>query len=784
MKTMKNMDMKFFFRSMTAAFAVCAVMAVSCEEPVPPVPQVEPSFPTLVEKSDVEPGSVLTLTFDANMDWTVTVPSETFQWFWLNDGSFKVDKLSGKVIDGESERVTLSVGVSATEEFDMNRSCDVTLTMGGKSQVIARYMRPAKNRTLNVYVAKAADGDFVMNGTGGFEYGYADGPADFLWSAADAEYILPLRVESNCEWTVETPEWLDIQLPESTTGTIEVILTGASLEAATGTLKFIAGDTTLDEIDVNIPACGIVELYTTQSENGDFLFDDSGEYLYSESPVDKLTLVWPGSDYRMPVMVDSRCDWALEMPEWLDVKYVGDVPERNAGITRFILMGDPKHYPLEDVTEKIRFTYEGKTVREVEVTIPGCSDKFGYGLDMSLTSLEFDPVGKVMTSMGFQDLPATAWLTGTSQAAVYAVETIDGKYAGRNADWITFDIDPYVQGAEVLQRRTLVIRPADNDGEERSAYILFSKVGAGADSFFESDGALKPDMEEFAISVVQYGSDMEYVIMTYSEEEMASAGATMTYSDNPRLQGWFGKTDFVYELTYSNPYARDKAFMTFATPYSSYKVFNNSREDVTANESFWLRFTSNDGGNTAGVIDMYNGMTPPETENLGYVVFYDADGSVLAIIVAVYDPAKVADVEVNVEFIGESASYAEMVGATLEEVTADTDKELFDTFKEYCAPIYHLTYRTQGFPMRVSIPSNAVMYNPNPYAKRHIFVVNGLDYDEYVGDFELIDGGVDIYMILDEGSDSVYERGQILFHDAENNVVLVLVCTLDLTGSF
>jgi hypothetical protein len=86
-----------------------------------------------------------------------------------------------------------------------------------------------------------------------------------------------------------------------------------------------------------------------------------------------------------------------------------------------------------------------------------------------------------------------------------------------------------------------------------------------------------------------------------------------------------------------------------------------------------------------------------------------------------------------------------------------------------------------GMPMRISIPATAVMYSPNPYMKRNIFRVNNLNYDETVGRFDFIEGGVDIYMSLEEGSDSTYERGNILFYNADNNVVLALVCTLDLT---
>lgn len=778
-KIMKTIN--YMLRSFAAILAVCSVMAVSCEEPLgPDVSQgTPPVFPALTEKNDVEAGSVLSLSFEVNMDWTVSLPSETLQWFWIEDSSFKVDKLSGKVAEGEKKTVTVSIGVSATEEFDTNRSCEVTLSMGGKSQVIAKYMRPAKSRSIAFYAAKVVDGVLVTGTDGGYEYETAEvGAVSLIWSAADADFRMPLKVVSNCEWSVSAPEWLDIQVPESTTGSIELVLTGASVEAASGQMVFMSGDERIKEIDVEVPSCGKIDLYAVVADGNEFMFDDSGEYMYSEESAEAVDLVWTGTDFRLPVRIDAKCDWEVDMPDWLTVRYQGDAPSRNAGTVECILMGDPSCYPMEDTEGKIVFGFDGNTVREIVVRIPGCKDIFGYSLDMSLSSWTFNPSGLLMTSTGFQEVTASAWITGTKDAAVYAVEIRDGKYVGNGCDWLDVEVQAYVTGAEVLQQRTVAVRPSVNAGPSRSAYVLFSN-GQVPEDFFNQDGTLKAEMEQYAVKVEQYGSDMDYVTMISSQEEMAAAGVMFEVTDNPRLAGWFGETDFMYEMTYSNPYARDKAFMTFSEPYSSYRVFNSARQDVTSDDSFWLRFVPGETGNAAGVIDMYMNDTPSSSKITGYVVFYDADGGTLAIIVAVFDPSLVIETEVNVEFIGDAADYAEMVGATLEEVTAESDRELYDMYKEYVAPIYHLTYRTTGFPMKITVPAAAVKYNPNPYAKRHNFVINGLDYDESVGEFSLIDGGVDVYMFADEGSD--YERGHIFFHAADDTILLVLVCTLDLT---
>lgn len=783
---MKTMNI---LRTFAALFAVSALMAASCNKPTPVGPDdpevVKPVFPSLVEDNDVAPGEILTLTFEANLDWTVTVPSSNLQWFWIQDNSFKVDKISGKVADGTKESVTVSIGVSETEEFDMNRSCEVTLRMGGESKVIAKYMRPAKNRTISVYTAKVEDGDFVLNADGQYEYDFAEASSmDLLWSVADADFRLPVKVDANCTWQLDTPEWLDVQVPENTVGAVNLIFTGASLEAATGKVIFKAGDAVLKELDVTVPACGEVEVFSTQlDENGEFSFDDNGDYLYTDAPVDAITLVWPGSDYRMPVMVDAKCDWTLEMPEWLDMKYSGETPEKNAGIVRFNLMGDPMKYPLDDTVGNILFKYNGQTVHQVEVTIPGCRDKFAFGLDMGLTSWEFNTAGQLMSTVGFQDLAATAWFNGVEDADVVLVEMKDGKKTAVNPDWITMDVQAYVKGGEVLQQRGVSLTVAVNDGAEREACLLFCKDGK-SDGFFNEDGSLVESMSAYTVRIIQYGSDMEYVTMTSSKESMNTGGATFGVSENPRLTGWFGDTEYIYELVYSNVYARDNAFMSFAKPYTSYKVFNAGRKDMTSSPDFWLTFTPNGADNNGGVIDMYRNIDAPDSKMTGYVVFYDADESVLAIIECIFDPEKVIDTDVTVEFTEQSAMYAEMMGFTLEQLT---EGELFDMYYDGMSPVYHLRYTMSGMPMAIKLPAKVKKHNVNPYNLRSAFRVNNLVYDEYFGPNDLMgevqtndEGAVEIYMSMPEGSTDTMIRGNINFADASDTPVVILVCTLDL----
>lgn len=793
-----------------AAFAAVAMTLVSCgEKPAPvgpdePQGQLKPVFPSVVEDNAVAPGSSLTLSFDANMDWTVTVPSENLQWFWIDDNSFKVDKVSGKVAEGSKEKVTVQIGVSETEEFDKNRSCEVTLTMGGESKVIAKYMRPAKEMVLAVYAAKVEDGVFVLDEAGGYVYeSAAASSADMLWSAEDADFRLPVKIEANCEWTADVPDWMELQIEGSTVGVVETVLKGASVEAASGEVVFASAGKSLGTLTVNVPSCADVAVYSALiDENGEFVFDESGEYAYTEEPVEAIRLVWPGTDFRMPVYVDAKCDWTVELPEWLTIRYPEEAPASRAGKMAVVLMGDPMKYPLEDETGKMIFKYDGQTVREVAVTIPGCADKFSFGLNLSLTEWEFNAAGELKTSVGFQELDASAWFFGTEAAGIAVVEMKDGKVTGHAPEWLEVDVQQYVKGDEVLQQRSVTASPSVNEDEAREAYLFFLKDPDV--EFINADGTVSEDMMKYAVHIIQHGSDMDYVTVLSSESDMASAGVTFEPTTNPRLESYFGETKYIYEMTYNNVYARDAARMSFAKPYTSFKIFDSARKDMTLTEGFWLKFTPDkkdedkdqdgelDIDKTGGVIDMYMDMDTPSKETTGYVVFYDAAGNVLAIIQCVYDPEVVVN-DIVVEFTEMSAQYAQMAGASLEHVT---EGPIYDQFSEGMYTVYHLTYKMEGMPLKVKVPASVKKHNVNPYSYKSYFRVNNVVYDEYfgpediLGEVELDDeSAVEVYMNRPEQQiqigklelpENVY-MAVINFNDRADNVVFVLVCTLDLS---
>lgn len=748
-----------------AAFAVLMSFA-SCERPepdgpdVPDVPnEVTVTFPDLVENYEVKPGDTFTLTFTPAKDWTVSVPSDNLQWFWIADGSFKVDKLSGKASE---TAVTVNIGVSETEEFDMNRSCDVTLQIGDESKVIAKYMRPAKERTLSVYMAELSEsGDFKLAEDGvSYVYGTEEvASVAFAWSASNSDFRAPVRIESNGEWTAVYPEWMTLNVPEKTTGVVELVLTGESLDAAEGKIEFKAGDNVIKEVAVSIPSCKGVDVYSATVAEGEFEYDESGDYAWTAEAVSEVSLAWLGTDFRMPVKVSSKCDWTLVLPEWL----TAEVPSETAGDISFTLLGVPSKYPLEDTSDKIVFKSGDTVIHELKVNIPGCKDIMSFQMGMALTEIEFNAAGEVLTSTGYADVDVTATVLGTSKVSVAAFEMEGGKYVTDKApEWMTITVSNFntADGASVLQEREVMISVSENNSDERSAIILFvpHSLNGKADTFLTEDkSAVKEEYQSYAVPVSQL-SNKFVITISSTDEEMADAGASFVEASAEKkseLAAAFGETDNVYVLTYDNIYALDAARMMMSREFADVKVYDNTKVDQSAVEDFWLAFNYDHEAKNSGVVEMYfnsdqdNLPKLPTSPSTGYVVFYDDDDSVLAIIECVSpwkeeeivtppepdqpgdepgdqpDNGEITDELGNV--YTENTSFfsdpdaASAAGAKLYELKSGI---YYDQYKENGCPVLLLEYDSVDTEVEITLPSKISFWYVMPYIYNDYIVLN------------------------------------------------------------
>lgn len=621
MKTINNIFKSVALFAAIMSFAACEPQLGNGEGP----DSVTPHFPELVENYAVEPGSVQEIVFTPNLDWKITIPSEVRQWFWIVEGSFKVTELTGTASE---QPVKVLIGVTENPEFDKNFSCEVTLHMGETSQVVAKYMLPAKEKSIEVFAANPlAEGGFELL-EDGVSYSYSGQVAtglDLIWSPADADFRLPVRVLSNCEWTVTHPEWVEVNVPETTTGVIDIIFKGESISGDSGKVTFNVDGAEVMSLDMTIPACGGVEVYSAKVDGDQFEYDENGEYLWSDAAMEEISLIWMGGDFRLPVKIASKCNWTVMTPEWLSV----EIPEKTSGEVTLTLLGVPSKYPLTDTSSKIIFKAGDQVVDEVVVNIPGCNDIIDLSFDRSLTSLEYNYLGELRTSTGFVTEAASAQLMGSQGVRVLVVETTGAKVSAKSPDWFTFELSNWntASDATVLQERTLTFTVTENDGDARTAvlFVLPPSVTIEASELFTANAEVKNEYEAYAVPVLQESRNYaEYILLNLSEDsEYECSFERADQEKAAELTALYGETEFVYVLSYESPYCRDYVSFTTAVGFSSFEVFA---------EGDWLEFTAEGASNSYGVVDMYLNQDIPVEQSVGYIVFYDAAGSVLAIV--------------------------------------------------------------------------------------------------------------------------------------------------------
>lgn len=739
------MNTQNIIKTMMLSFAVMLMTVVSCTKgPENGGDRGEPAFPELAgDYIKVAPGEdIAPIVFTPNYDWEISIPVEVRQWFWMKDGSRSVRRITGKA---SSEPVTIHVCVTEFDDFDSNHSCEVTLTMAGQSKVVGKYQLPAKEKSISVYSAQwDAEGVLVKNETEDsdiYVYGKSDITVlDFNWSAEDADFRAPIKVDANCSWDVVKPDWMDINVPESSNGLFEIVVTGESLSGASGKLVFTSGDQILKEINVNIPSCNDISVYSAKVDQyGELEYAESG-YVYNGEPAADVDLLWFGSDFRIPVKVDSKCTWTLVCPDWVTF----EMPEKTTGENVITFIGDPTKYPLEQTSGKLVFMKDETVLRELNITIPGCKDILYFDLAMSMTALEFSYDGLVKTSIGFEELTMTGNVMSVKDARIFAVETTGDVLGTVNPEWFTITLSSWnnADGANVLQDRTMSFSVTENEGDERKAimFILPATITVEVAELFNSDMTVKEEYAQWAVPVSQLSMNYSDYITIPEAEEPDFTFVRASEEKAAQLTALFGNTDFVYVLTYEDMYASDQASMTMAVPFSEYKVYAQDNSDMTADETFWLQYTNYAENNNYGVIKMYLDMELPTEASVGYVIYFNSFGEILAIVECV-SPVKEEEVvppsEEEIEGLitdpygnkyVEDNSYfynkpqAANAGAKMYQCLAGP---YYDQYREFGCPVYILEYTSADSEIELKLPSTIQYWSVMPYEYRNYITLNG-----------------------------------------------------------
>ena len=273
--------MKTNFWKYAAIFSIGLAALAACNKTKEPE-VVVPVFPEKVTEKNVEAGETVEVSFNANVDWELSIPASEQNKYWLDDAGIPASKVSGKPGDQ-----TVSVVFSNDQYYDANVLCEVTLKMGDQSMVIAKFTRLAINRTLDVYTAKIGEWDFDD------EFNTTKAEAIELTTfEGNPLYAMPVKVVANFDWNLSLPAWCKGEVvaegaaAESLSGkagqTVELVLaanlTAEIKDGASDFAKFIdaADNSKTIEIALSLPAFAD-RLEVSEPASLEFAADGSSE---------------------------------------------------------------------------------------------------------------------------------------------------------------------------------------------------------------------------------------------------------------------------------------------------------------------------------------------------------------------------------------------------------------------------------------------------------------------------------------------------------------------------
>ena len=344
--------MKRMILHWTSALLVSAAML--SEENTPPV------FPELQNLTIQVGETSCDVTFTPNLDWTVSIPTdaETSKWFELRDGEMPVSSISGKA---STSPVTVTVATTEQEAFDDAPTCEVSLTMGGESQIIAKISRAAAIREFEFYASAydTNEDDFVIP----YEYSETamtkytgtetpetapEGTIELKWPLRVGSYTYTFKSKSNFDWLASAPSWLEVT-PTAIAdedGAYQVVVTASLTEenqdGAVGVIDFYdasidknedPGNNAHNKYCVSIPAFRDLIRFPYSDMNATFTFNADGKYVSQslgsdETLYDNLSTTVSSTKGLKIYAVDLREQWYY-LTDWVTIE---DTWDENGGV--------------------------------------------------------------------------------------------------------------------------------------------------------------------------------------------------------------------------------------------------------------------------------------------------------------------------------------------------------------------------------------------------------------------------------------------------------------------
>lgn len=408
--------MKRNFWKSAAAFVVGMAAMVACQ-----TEQTLPVFPDEVKES-VEASTTVELSFEANMDWTLTVPQETIAYFWFEDeNGNKLSKL-----EGSAGTQTVTIGISEEPSFDNDVVCNVTLTMGEQSSVIATYTLPKAQRVFNAFPCKVTNGDLTWKEEGGLDYSNEAVTETTLVYSDVYGIVMPFIFESNFNYEVVAPEWVlvensgDETLGNKGACTVRVSVNYANVPEGTTSaalqVKARNTETVVSTITLNLPD---LSSYLKWDVLETIEFTGAGKYVGMVMEQDSYTsYITTAKDVKI-FAVGNVVMYGMEMGPFAgpDLDWV------NISTSAW----DETDGPVQTLTVSISLTENAGAAREAEL----------YAIPASVAGENWNVTSSPFTS---------DWTAVKPEYAQYKVATIKQEAAGPVADMVTLTS---TEGAEL-----------------------------------------------------------------------------------------------------------------------------------------------------------------------------------------------------------------------------------------------------------------------------------------------------------------------------------------------
>ncbi|MCQ2146744.1 MAG: hypothetical protein MJZ16_04420 [Bacteroidales bacterium] len=368
------------------AFALLVLSA--CSDPNNSEQQkVEPLLPPAIGERYIAPGDAIGISFSANVDWTVSIPSSSSDFFYISDNGFKDYRISGKAGNVSLDIVSLDVQGNYDEKV-----CPVLLTMGDKSMELVKVHLIAKERNVRIYSA-SYDENGTFHNIGSGEYAYEENTSDVLemsWPKGLSSFMLPVKISANFPWSIKEdyPEWMDVSNTSSQTGEATIMIKGNAakypLEKAEGMITFLdlnSGEPMFN-IPVSIPGCKDIAYVDTDvksvelnilgeyKQNGNWTSEGYPFYLTSTLDADIIAVDYVGGKYSYNVE-DSWVKLASSFPSGVPTQDVVQdrvfrvSADKNPGVEReAVLLAVPGYIlSTSDLASEL-VTSDGKNISE------------------------------------------------------------------------------------------------------------------------------------------------------------------------------------------------------------------------------------------------------------------------------------------------------------------------------------------------------------------------------------------------------------------------------------